>query len=74
MDEFVDRQYSTVFSKHKMEHETKEIWKTQEDLIWLRYSENNENKKKVVFYKEKSLKRRNLEQSSLMHKISDFFE
>jgi hypothetical protein len=25
MDEFVDRQYSTVFSKHKMEHETKEI-------------------------------------------------
>ena len=53
MNEFVDRQYSTVFSKHKMEHETKEIWKTQEDLIWLRYSENNENKKKGRFLQRK---------------------
>ena len=58
MDEFVDRQYSTVFSKHKMKHETKEIWKTQEDLIWLRYSENNENKKKGRFLQRKKFEKK----------------
>lgn len=45
------RDANTFISIHKTRQETKEI-KTQEDLIWLRYSENNENKRKIVFYKK----------------------